>query len=298
MSTTTAVTALEALRPRYAVPTRLWRVARTKPVGAISLILLVLIILMAVGAESVAPYDPELTVAEQRLAGPSSQHLMGTDQFLRDVLSRVIFGARISLLVGFSSVFLGTAVGSFFGIISGYFGGRLDNLIQRVMDSMLSLPTIVLALVIVAALGTGVVNVIVAIGVAQVPRINRVVRGNVIAEKENVYVEAARTIGCGNARIMARHILPNVTAPIIVMATITIAGVIIQEASLSYLGVGVPEHIPSWGGMLSGQAIRYMLAQPLLALWPGLAITLTVLAWNMFGDTLRDLWDPRLRGSR
>ena len=299
MTTTAVSVGYPALRLRQPPLGRLVRMARAKPLGAVSFVILVAIIAMALGAERIAPYDPELTIdGVKRLSSPSSQHWLGTDQFARDVLSRVIFGARVSLTVGLASVALGTAVGSLFGLVSGFLGGRVDLLIQRAMDGMLALPTIVLALVIVAALGTGLTNIIVAIGIAQVPRINRVVRGSVLAEKQNVYVEAARVVGCGDRRIMARHILPNVTAPIIVMATITIANCILTEAGLSFLGVGVPENVPSWGVMLSGEAIKFMLAQPLLAIWPGIAITVTVLAWNLFGDTVRDLGDPRLRGSQ
>lgn len=310
---TRATAILRSLIPPRTIPefpVRAWRLARRKPLGAVCLAVLIVLVFAAVGAESVAPFDPELPVGDEILMPPLSTNvalgegvggaflLLGSDWFARDVLSRIIYGARISLWVGFLSVAVGTLLGSLFGLVSGYVGGRFDLTVQRFMDSMLSIPTIVLALVIVAALGVGLTNIIVAIGISQVPQINRVVRGAVIAEKENVYVEAARAIGCGEGRIIGKHILPNVTAPIIIMATVTIAGAILQEAGLSFLGVGVPENIPSWGVMLSGKAVQSLLAQPWLAVWPGLAITLSVLAWNLFGDALRDVLDPRLRGSR
>ncbi len=298
MTTTAVPTALPGMRIRQPALGQAWHMARAKPLGTLSLLVLVGLILMALAAPVLAPYDPELTVAPRRLLSPTSDHWLGSDQFARDVLSRVIYGTRVSLTVGLASVVLGTLVGSAFGLVSAFVGGRFDILVQRAMDGMLAIPTYILALVIVAALGTGLANVIVAIGIAQVPRINRIVRGSVLAEKELAYIDAAKVVGCGDLRIMGRHILPNVTAPIIVMATITIAGAILTEAALSYLGVGVPENIPSWGVMLSGEAIKFMLAQPLLAIWPGLAITVTVLAWNLFGDSLRDVLDPRLRGSQ
>ncbi len=277
---------------------RAWRLARRKPLGAVSLVLVVFMIVVALGADLIAPYGYNDSLRGHLLEGPSAQFPMGTDNYARDILSRIIHGARVSLAVGITSVIVGVIGGALFGIVSGFFEGKLDLAIQRVMDAQMALPTIILALTIVAAIGVGLVNVMVAIGLSQIPRVNRIVRGSVMAEKRNVYVDAAGVIGCTTARIMFRHILPNVTAPIIVIATVTLAQSILIEASLSFLGVGVPPPTPSWGSMLSQEARRYMLAQPWMAIWPGLAISLVVLGWNLFGDALRDVWDPRLRGGR
>jgi len=273
------------------------RLLRRKPLGALSLVLIAFTVAVAILAPAVAPHSPHESFQGHRLEYPSSQFLMGTDQFARDILSRVIYGAQVSLLVGLASVVVGILGGSLLGLVSGYLEGRLDLILQRVMDGFMALPSIILALAFVAAIGPGLLNVMVAIGLSYIPRVNRVVRGSVLAEKQNVYIEAARTVGCRQLRIMARHLLPNVTAPIIVVASVTIANAILAEAALSFLGVGVPPQTASWGAMLSAEARRFMLAQPWLAIWPGLAITVTVLAWNLLGDAIRDVWDPRLRGS-
>lgn len=274
---------------------RLRRAASSKPLGSAGLAVIVLTLVVAVFAEAIAPYSPDLSHRGQVLKPPSLHFLMGTDHLGRDILSRVIFGARISLLVGISSVVIGVVLGSAIGLASAYFGGRVDLVVQRAMDAVMAIPAIVLALTILAVVGPGLVNVIVAIAIPQIPRINRIVRGSVLAEKERLYIEAARLIGCSHLRIMGRHLLPNVAAPILVVATLNLSTAILQEASLSFLGVGTPANIPSWGQMLSGESRKFMLVQPWLAVWPGLAITVSVLAWNFFGDALRDLWDPRLR---
>lgn len=297
MAQTAVLTPLEAVCPQRPLLQRVYRTARSKPLGTLSFIAIGLLVVMAVFAPVVAPVDPDTTHRGQLLKPPSGQFLMGTDHFGRDIFSRIVVGTRVSLLVGLASVALGVVGGSLIGIVSGYFEGPLDLVVQRLMDALMALPTIVLALTIVAAIGPGMLNVIIAIGSTQIPRINRVVRGSTLSEKQNVYVEAARAMGCSNVHIMRRHMLPNVAAPIIVIATLTLATAIIQEASLSFLGVGVPADIPSWGGMLSGEARKFMLAQPWMAVWPGVAITVSVLAWNLLGDALRDVLDPRLRGT-
>jgi len=184
------------------------------------------------------------------------------------------------------------------GLVSGYLEGVTDLVVQRLLDALMSLPTLVLALAIVAAMGPGLLNVLVAIGISQIPLASRVARGSVLAEKQNVYVDAARIVGCGTPRILLRHLLPNITAPIVVLATVTLASAIILEATLSFLGVGLSPTEPSWGAMLSQNARRWMLVQPNIAIWPGVAITIAVFSWNLLGDALRDLWDPRLRGSQ
>lgn len=286
----------EALRPRPRLGQSLLRAARRKPLGAISLVLILLMLLLALGAGYIAAYDPNVSFRGHILEGPSLRFLMGTDNYGRDILTRIIYGSRVSLSVGFAAVAVGTLGGGLIGMFSGYFEGRVDLTLQRFMDALMSLPSIILALTIVAAVGPGLFNVMLAIGISHIPRDNRVVRSAVLSEKQNVYVEAARCIGCGTPRILLRHILPNVTAPIIVIATVSLANAILAEATLSFLGVGVPPPHPSWGGMLSQDARRYMLAQPWMALWPGVAISLAVLGWNLLGDALRDLWDPRLRG--
>ena len=221
---------------------------------------------------------------------------MGNDQFGRDLMSRIIHGSQISLIVGVSSVGLALGIGVFIGMLSAYFGGKLDLILQRVMDAAEAFPGIVFALAIIAALSPSLLNVIVAIAFTLVPRNNRIVRGSVLSEKNNVYVDAARAIGDTEARVMWRHIFPNVTAPIIIIGATELGGAILTEASLSFLGVGIPPPNPSWGSMLSGDNRIFMIGSPWLAIFPGLAISIAVLAWNLFGDALRDIWDPRLRG--
>ncbi len=271
-------------------------VARRKPLGAVSLALIALIVFLALFADYVAPYDPVEMHGAQSLKAPSAEFLLGTDHLGRDLLSRIIHGARISLAVGIGAVGLALAIGVSIGMLSAYLGGRFDMLVQRVMDSVEAFPGIILALGIVAALGPSMVNVTIAIAFGLISRNNRVTRGAVLAQKTNVYVEAARAIGCGDARIMGLHILPNVTAPIIIIAATELGSAILAEASLSFLGLGVPSPLPSWGSMLSGKARTYLFAAPWTAIFPGVAISLAVLAWNLLGDALRDVWDPRLRG--
>ncbi len=299
-STLVAAPPLSVSVPWESRPARTWRqyvrMARAKPLGTLGLAIILVVLVLAVFAPALAPSDPEISHRGQLLRPPSWQYLMGTDHLGRDVLSRVIYGARVSLLVGMGSVALGVLGGASMGIVSGYVSGRFDLLVQRIMDVVLSVPAIVLALTILAIVGPGLGSVMVAIAIPQIPRVNRIIRASVLAEKERVYIDAARVIGCGSARIMWRHLLPNVAAPVLVIATLNLSTAIIQEASLSFLGVGTPSNIPSWGQMLSGESRKFMLAQPWLAVWPGLAITLTVLAWNFVGDALRDIWDPRLHG--
>ncbi len=287
-----------SLARRPARWSRLWLLARRKPLGAISLLIILIIVFAALAAEIISPYDPNQTFPGRQLQGPSASFLLGTDNFARDILSRIIYGARISLAVGVAAVIFGVAAGSLVGLVSGYLEGVTDLVVQRLLDALMSLPTLVLALAIVAAMGPGLLNVLVAIGISQIPLASRVARGSVLAEKQNVYVDAARIVGCGTPRILLRHLLPNITAPIVVLATVTLASAIILEATLSFLGVGLSPTEPSWGAMLSQNARRWMLVQPNIAIWPGVAITIAVFSWNLLGDALRDLWDPRLRGSQ
>lgn len=274
------------------------RALRRKPLGAVAATLILAMVLVALLADLLTPYDINDSFAGKALAPPFGEFLLGTDHFARDILTRIIHGARVSLAVGVGAVAVGITLGALVGLISGYAEGKLDLAIQRVMDAQLSFPNIILALAIVAIVGPGLFNVILAIAVVLVPECNRVVRGTVLSAKQQVYVEAARCIGGGTVRILWRHLLPNVAAPIMVIASLGLARAILTEANLSFLGVGLPKTIPSWGGMLSDEARRYLLAQPWLAVWPALAVSVAILSWNLLGDALRDLLDPRLRGSR
>ncbi|HTE87061.1 MAG TPA: ABC transporter permease [Dehalococcoidia bacterium] len=279
----------------------LQKFARNNPLGVAGLAMVILLLLSAVFAPLVSPYNPLAVAPADRLLAPSASHLFGTDDIGRDILSRVIYGGRVSLEVGFITVILGTLVGATIGLVSGYLAGTTDTVIQRLLDSVQSIPGLLLAIAIAAALGNGNVFglfplAIFPVAVVIVPINARVVRSSVLSIREHAYIEAARVIGCGNTRIILRHILPNVTAAILVLASIWVGNAIIIEASLSFLGLGTSPPTPSWGNMLAGQGRVYMEQAPWLAIFPGLAITLTVLAFNLFGDALRDTWDPRLRG--
>lgn len=292
---------ITALRTRHASavfhPAPL-RFIRRKPLGAMSAAVIVLIAITAVFAPVIAPYDPTETHPRDKLQGPSGQYRLGTDDLGRDVFSRIVHGARTSLFAGVSATIFGTLLGSFIGMLSGYAGGSVDTIIQRIMDSLQVLPAIVLLLVVVVALGPSLWNIVWALSIFTLPGAARIVRSAALSVKTESYVEAARLVGARPLRVLVHHILPNVTAPIIVIASVTIGGAILAEASLSFLGLGVPPPSPSWGGMLASSGRRYFESAPSLAIFPGLAITLTVLAFNLLGDTLRDVFDPRLRGSR
>jgi peptide/nickel transport system permease protein len=268
---------------------------RRKPLGAVSAALLVMIVFTAIFADVLAPYDPLATKPEIRLAAPSWEHPFGTDDIGRDVLSRVIHGARISLWVGLLAVGIGTAAGMIIGLLCGYCEGRVDLIFQRVMDAIQAIPALVLALAIVSVLRPNTTNAMIAIAMVIIPGNSRIVRGAVMSAKQNRYVEAAQAIGCRHPRIILGHILPNVTAPILVIASIWLGNAILIEATLSFLGVGTQPPTPSWGLMLSSTGRAFMEQAPWLAIFPGLAISLAVLGFNLFGDTLRDAWDPKLR---
>jgi len=274
---------------------RLWDALHRKPLGAVSAALIALLVLTAVFANALAPYDPLATRPEIRLAAPSWDHLFGTDDIGRDVLSRVIYGCRISLWVGLLAVGIGTAAGMLIGLVCGYCEGRVDMVIQRIMDAVQAIPGLVLALAIVSVLRPNTTNAMIAIAIVIIPGNSRIVRGAVLSAKQNHYVEAAQAIGCRHPRIIRSHILPNVTAPILIIASIWLGNAILIEATLSFLGVGTQPPTPSWGLMLSSTGRAFMEQAPWLAIFPGLAISLAVLAFNLFGDTLRDAWDPKLR---
>jgi len=268
---------------------------RTKPLGAAGAAIILVMGLTALLATVIAPYDPLETNYVAMLGAPSAENWLGTDAFGRDVLSRIIHGSRTALLVGFGSAFFGATLGAVIGVASAYFGGRVDLLVQRVMDVLLSFPLIILAIAVVAILGTGILNLILAIAIPMVPRCARVVRSSALAIREMPYVDAARAAGFGHARIIFRHMLPNVMAPYLIMLTAFLGQAILLEASLSFLGLGVAEPTPAWGLMLRGAAVEFAETAPWMAVFPGLAISLGVFAFNLFGDSLRDALDPRLR---
>jgi len=277
-----------------------WREAivqfvRRRPLGAAGALIVVLMALTAALANLIAPYDPVATDYAVMLSRPNPDHWLGTDAFGRDVLSRIIYGSRTALLVGFAASFMGATLGALVGVASAYFGGRIDLIIQRVVDVFLSFPLIILALAVVSILGTGVGNVIMAITIPMIPSSSRVVRSSALAIREMPYVDAARAQGFGHRRIIFRHMLPNVMAPYLIMLTAYLGQAILLEASLSFLGLGVAEPTPAWGLMLRGGAVEFAETAPWMAIFPGLAISLGVFAFNLFGDSLRDALDPKLR---
>ena len=274
-----------------------FRFCREKPLGALGGILILVMVLAAIFTETLATHDPIRTDAEHTLARPNRAHWFGTDNLGRDIYSRIIHGARVSLAVGIASTLLGAVVGGIIGVILGYFGGWLDLMTQRIMDILQGLPLLILALVMTAALGPSIGNVIVAISVPIIPRAQRVIRASVLAIREFAYIEAARALGVSHLRIAFRHILPNTIGPFIVLTTAQFGSAILVEAALSFLGLGVPEPYPSWGRMLSVSAAEFAQKAPWLVIFPGSAISLVVFASNLLGDAVRDTLDPRLRGA-
>ncbi len=271
------------------------RFARRKPLGACSAAVVVIMVLVAIGADFLAPFDPLQTRYRLMMQPPNATFWLGTDTYGRDILSRIIYGSRTALLVGFTAAFFGATVGAIIGVMSAYFGGKIDLVVQRLMDILLSFPLIVLALAVVAALGIGTTNVIIAITVPMVPRCARVVRASALAIRETPYVDAARAMGFSHMRIMFRHMLPNVVAPYLIMLTAFLGQAILLEASLSFLGLGVAEPTPAWGLMLKGAAVEFAERAPWMGIFPGLAISAAVFGFNLFGDSLRDELDPKLR---
>ena len=269
--------------------------ARRRPLGAIGALIVIVMLAVAVAAPLIAPYDPVAVDFAAMLSKPSAKHWLGTDAFGRDVLSRLIFGSQTALLVGFGSALLGATIGAILGVGSAYFGGRIDLYTQRLMDIFLSFPLIILALAIVAILGNKLPNVIMAITIPMIPRCALVIRSSALAIREMPYVDAARAAGFGHTRIILRHMLPNVMAPYLIMVTAFLGQAILLEASLSFLGLGVQEPTASWGLMLRGAAVDFAESAPWMAVFPGLAISLAVFAFNLFGDSLRDALDPKLR---
>jgi peptide/nickel transport system permease protein len=270
-----------------------WYQARRYPLGVAGAVIMLVFVLTAIFAGVVAPLDPLTTNARASLAPPSSTYWIGADMMGRDMMSRMIHGARISLAVAVGATCIGSGLGALLGLASGFIGGWFDLIVQRMAEILQSLPLLVMALVITASLGPSLPNTIIAIAIPLIPNVARVIRANVLSLRELNYVEAARAVGMGQARIALVHVLPNTLAPLIVLATAQLGSTILTEASLSFLGLGVPEPYPSWGRMLSESAAEYIRSAPWLVIFPGLAISLVVFGANLFGDALRDILDPR-----
>lgn len=301
------------LTEQETITTKLVRFFRTKPLGAIGLVVVLFFIFMAIFAEGISPYDPLDIEYELFLGAPSAAHWLGSDEFGRDLMTRIIYGARTAMLVGFVSSLIGSTLGLFVGVASAYFGGMVDLIIQRIVDVFMSFPLIILALAIVTIIPQvdpetlpGILSwtpeiivrifpVIVAITIPMIPRCARVVRASALALREVPYVDAARALGFSHTRIIVRHMVPNVMAPFLIMLTAFMGQAVLTEASLSFLGLGVQEPTPAWGLMLQGGAEQYAETAPWIAVFPGLAITISVFAFNIFGDALRDVLDPKLR---
>jgi peptide/nickel transport system permease protein len=292
----THATATAALAPRLSFVEEVVKFVRTKPLGAAGALIILGLMVVAALADSVAPYDAYQADYSQQFARPSVEHWFGTDEFGRDLMSRIMYGARIALFVGFTASFIGCTIGGLLGVTSAYVGGKLDLLLERLMDILLAFPQLILALAIASILGPAVQNVVIAISIPIIPRAARVVRATALAVKENVYVEAVSALGAPQRRIVLRHIVPNVVAPYIILLTAQLGGAILAEAALSYLGLGAAEPTPSWGLMLSGSALSYAEKAPWIPIFPGIAISLGVFGFNLFGDSLRDALDPKLRG--
>ncbi len=269
--------------------------ARRQPLGSFGIVLVAIMGVAGLGADWIAPYSPTDNDFAAMTEAPSWAHWLGTDQFGRDLLSRIIFGARTALIVGFSAAIVSSFAGLVLGVGSAYFGGRIDLYLQRLLDIVMAFPLIILALAVVAIFGTGLHNVIVAITIPLIPRCARIVRSSALAIREVPYVDAARACGFGHSRIILRHMVPNVMAPFLILLTAFVGQAILAEASLSYLGLGVQEPTPAWGLMLQGGAEEYASTAPWIAIFPGLAIALTVFGFSLFGDALRDALDPKLR---
>jgi peptide/nickel transport system permease protein len=288
-------TASATLAPKLTFAGVVARFVRTKPLGAAGAVIILAMLALALFAELLAPYDPYVGDYGLQFARPSAEHWFGTDEFGRDVLSRIMYGARIALFVGFCASFIGCTIGALLGVVSAFWGGTVDLLLERLMDILLAFPQLILALAIASILGPAVPNVVIAISIPVIPRVARVVRAAAMSVKENVYVEAVQALGATRRRVILQHIIPNVAAPYIIMLTAQLGAAILAEAALSYLGLGAAEPTPSWGLMLSGSAPSYAEKAPWIALFPGIAISLGVFGFNLFGDSLRDALDPKLR---
>jgi peptide/nickel transport system permease protein len=268
---------------------------RKKPLGAGGAAVILAMMFVAAFAGTLARYDPYQGDYALQFARPSAEHWLGTDEFGRDLLTRIMYGARIALFVGFTASFAGCTLGALLGVLSAYWGGTVDLLLERLMDILLAFPQLILALAIASILGPAVQNVVVAITIPIVPRVARVVRATALSVKEHQYVEAVQALGAQRRRVVFRHIVPNIMTPYLIMLTAQLGSAILAEAALSYLGLGTADPTPSWGLMLSGSAPLYAEKAPWMAVFPGVAISLGVFGFNLFGDSLRDALDPKLR---
>jgi peptide/nickel transport system permease protein len=267
-----------------------------KPLGSFGLFIVIILFIFGIFANKLAPYGMNAIHLKDNLQGPSVNYLLGTDQLGRDILSRLIYGARVSMIIGLGATALMEGLAAVIGISTAYFGGKFDLFVQRFVDSWMSIPPFLLLMTVMSIVGSGMAQLIIIIGVTGAIGHSRLIRAAVLGIKSNMYVQATEAIGCGPVRTMVRHILPNIMPVIIISFTLGVGGAIMYEATLSFLGLGVPPGVPSWGSMLSNEGRAYMESNPWLALWPGLSLTVAVYGINMFGDALRDLLDPRLRG--
>lgn len=287
---------IRRLMPTGAVWQHIGRFARRKPLGAFGAVIALLLIVVAVFAPVIATHDPNDTNAAFVFADPGPQYWLGGDQVGRDVFSRLVYGARVSLYAGLLSAFIGATIGMMVGVTGVHFGGKTDMILQRVIDALMAFPPLILAIAVMAALGASLNNVVIALSVAFIPSTARVLRSHALAVKEMDYILAAKAVGASHARIIFRYMIPNCFALYIVLVTLFLGTAIVAEATLSFLGIGVPPDVASWGGMLNGAAQTYVNIAPWLGVFPGLAIAIVVLAWNLLGDALRDVLDPRLKG--
>ncbi|MDI4233791.1 ABC transporter permease [Bradyrhizobium sp. Arg237L] len=299
------MTAIEQANPSVGQETRrnpalqfLGRLFREKPFGAAAGIIFLLFVFAGLFADVLAPYGFNEINPIQRLKPPSWAHLFGTDNLGRDLFSRCLYGARLSVIIGFSAAFLATVISVLIGALTGYLGGRFDMITQRFVDAYMSFPELVILIAVVSVVGPGMPQIIGVLSLAFGIAGSRIIGGAVVSVREHMYVHASQSIGASTSRILWRHILPNIMPPIIVLFTTRVGAVILVESGLSFLGLGVPPPAPTWGGLLSGSGRTYMFQGPWLALAPGLCLTIVVYATNVFGDALRDLLDPRMRGSR
>jgi peptide/nickel transport system permease protein len=290
-----AVLVLDDVRLRRGPVAATLNFIRRQPIGSIGMFLVLIFGLAGIFADVLSPYNPTANDFGAMTEAPSWTHWLGTDQLGRDLLSRILYGARTAFIVGITSAVVGGFSGLVLGVSSAYFGGRIDLFLQRINDIVMSFPLIIMALAVVSIFGTGVQNVIAAITIPLIPRCQRVVRSSALSIREVPYVDAARALGYSHSRIILRHMVPNVVAPFLIMLTSFVGQAILAEAALSYLGLGVQEPVPAWGLMLQGGAEEYATTAPWIAIFPGLAIMLTVFGINLFGDALRDVLDPKLR---